>query len=147
MTKEFFSFLFYEETNEKIKIQTKIPPQKSKTKQKDLTRKKSRSYWRKHFCCFDFWTKRWMIVVEDDLGMTKFPKSKVLRELFELKIKALLPTLTLGLSLVKVFCMLSCDWPRDQQGTSKIMIAALLMIFTVANLYFYFLHPKNTSYF
>ena len=72
---------------------------------------------------------------------------KVLGELCELKIKALLPTLTLGLSLVKVFCMLSCDWPRYQQGTSKIMIAASIMIFTVANLYFYFLHPKNTSFF
>ena len=63
------------------------------------------------------------------------------------KYRALLPTLTLGLSLVKVFCMLSCDWPRDQQGTSKITIAALIMIVTVANLYFYFLHSKNTSYF
>ena len=33
------------------------------------------------------------------------------------QIKALLPTLIvdhLGLSLVKVFCMLSCDWPRNQ---------------------------------
>ena len=68
-------------------------------------------------------------------------------ELSELQIKALLPTLNLGLSLVKVFCMLSCDWSRDQQGTSKIMIAAVIMIVTVANSYVYFLYPYNTSYF
>jgi len=74
---------------------------------------------------------------------------RLLGELIELQIKALLPTLTLGLSLVKVFSMLSCDWPRDQQGTSKIMIVhmALIMTVTVANLYFYFLYPRNTSYF
>ena len=70
---------------------------------------------------------------------------KVLGELSELEIKALLPTLTLELSLVKVFCILSCDWPRDQQGTRKIMIAALIMIVTVANLYFYFLYPKKSA--
>ena len=79
----------------------------------------------------------------DNLWTTR----KVLGELSELQIKALFPTLTLGLSLVKVFCMLSCDWPRDQQGTSKIKIAASIMIFMVASLYYYFLHPKNTSYF
>ena len=71
--------------------------------------------------------------------------TKVLGELCELKIKALLPTLTLGLSLVNVFCMLSCDWPRDQQGTSKIMIAAFIMIFTVANIYFTFYTQKTPA--
>ena len=40
---------------------------------------------------------------------------KVLGELSELQIKALLPTLTLELSLVKVFFY----WPRNQQVTSK----------------------------
>ena len=44
---------------------------------------------------------------------------KVLGVLRGLQIKALFPTLIvddLGLSLVKAFRMLSCDWPRDQQN-------------------------------
>jgi len=48
---------------------------------------------------------------------------KVLGELTELQINALLPTLTRTL-IGQSFCILSCDRPRDQQGTSKIRIAA-----------------------
>ena len=72
---------------------------------------------------------------------------EVLGELSELQIKALLPILTLGLSLVKVFCMLSCDWPKEQQGTSKIMIAALIKIVTLLNFIFIFYTQKSPATF
>ena len=56
-----------------------------------------------------------------------------------LQIKTLLPTLIvipLGLSLATVFCL----FPVIGQGTSKIMIAALIKVVTIADLYLYFLY-------
>ena len=52
----------------------------------------------------------------------------------------------LGLSLIKVFWMLSCDWPRDQEGTGKIMIAELITIAIFTYIFTFYTQKTTTSF-
>ena len=52
----------------------------------------------------------------------------------------------LGISMVNAMCMFTVHVHVISQGARDEMFAALILIFTAANLYFYFLYPQNTSY-